>query len=191
MKIKEQLDVLAAVGLTLSEGVTIDDLLISFSEKEFEDPPFDLLLTMLGSEVEAEPYGRPFSTFACTVDMNGIHGDGDYTLIAERLRRLSGEDLLFKVAYDHVDVEKRAAQLRYEALGQHVDFTPEVIDSWTDAMIVTKTLRLIKYLQSGVKDFYFKLNGTENVFYYLSKEQGDKLIEVGRGSVELIDIPLE
>lgn len=187
MKLKEQLQLLADVGLTLSEGLSINDLLISFSEKEFEERPFDLLLYMLGGEVEAEPYGRPFSSFACTIDMAGIHGDGDYTAIAKQFKRVAGDDHLFDVTKDHVDFENRTAQLRYEAGGSHRDFTPEVIDTWADPYVVTNTIYLISYLQGEVKQWYLKANGNENVFYYVTKEQGEELIKLSQGAVDIIE----
>jgi hypothetical protein len=55
MNLEAQLTELAALGLALEPNVTIDDLLYSFDNAMYEERPFDLVLFMLGSEVEREP----------------------------------------------------------------------------------------------------------------------------------------
>ncbi len=57
--LEAQLDALAALGFCLSDDASIDDFLFAFPRKQYEDKPFDLVLNMLGSEIQREPWGRP------------------------------------------------------------------------------------------------------------------------------------
>ena len=66
MKLEEQLLVLAELGLPLSAGRTVAELLCSFPREVYEREPFSRLLLMLGVEVEAEPWGRWFCDRAMT-----------------------------------------------------------------------------------------------------------------------------
>ena len=52
MTLEQQLEKLAEFGIKLDEGITIDDLLYSFNRQDYEKQPFDLLLFVLGIEVE-------------------------------------------------------------------------------------------------------------------------------------------
>jgi len=57
MRLEEQLAKLADLGLKLDDGITVDDLLYSFGREDYEKRPFDLILFVLGIEVEREPWG--------------------------------------------------------------------------------------------------------------------------------------
>lgn len=59
MTLEDQLAKLADLGLKLDDGVTIDDILHSFDRDDYEERPFDLILFILGIEVERAPWGRP------------------------------------------------------------------------------------------------------------------------------------
>ena len=58
MALEQQIETLAQLDLPLNDGVTVDDLLYSWERKEYENQPYDLVLFVLGSEVEREPWGR-------------------------------------------------------------------------------------------------------------------------------------
>lgn len=186
MQLQKQLDALEEIGLGLNNGISIDDLLTSFDECEYENPPFDLLLYMLGAEVEAEPYGRSFCTFAWTFDMSSIAGDGSYTMLAKDLMQLTGNNDLFEIAKDRIDFEKKTAELTYIVQGERVDLAPVVEDNWADPMIVAQTLSLIEALDENVKVFFFKANGDENTFYYLTHAQGERLVALSGGTVRAL-----
>ena len=57
MTLEEQIKELSALGLNLNDGVTVDDLLYSFDRNEYESEPFELILFVLGIEVERAPWG--------------------------------------------------------------------------------------------------------------------------------------
>ena len=58
VKLEVQLAKLAALGFKLEDGITVDDILYSFDRKDYEKEPYDLILSVLGSEVEREPWDR-------------------------------------------------------------------------------------------------------------------------------------
>ncbi len=76
MTLEDQIETLASLGITLNEGITIDDLLYSFDRVEYENEPYDLILFMLGIKVEREPWGRSFCSHAWNLDMECIAGNG-------------------------------------------------------------------------------------------------------------------
>ena len=69
MKLENQIEELAALGLILNEGIKIEDLLISWTKEEYEQTPFDLILSIYGEEVEERPLGRYFCDQAWQLDM--------------------------------------------------------------------------------------------------------------------------
>jgi hypothetical protein len=78
MTLEKQLAELNRLGLNLADGVTIDDLLYSFGRQEYEKKPFDLILFVLGIEVERKPWGRPICSRVWNFDTECINGTGDY-----------------------------------------------------------------------------------------------------------------
>ena len=59
--LERQLEELRSCGITMLPERTLNELLLSFGREEYEGDPYQVLLTRLGGEVEAEPWGRRFS----------------------------------------------------------------------------------------------------------------------------------
>ncbi|MEV4196024.1 hypothetical protein, partial [Streptomyces toxytricini] len=78
MELESQISRLAGLGLPLAAGRTVDDLLHSLPRDLFERRPYSLLLSVLGAEVEREPWGRPFCDRAWSFDTECVHGPGAY-----------------------------------------------------------------------------------------------------------------
>ena len=57
ISLKDQIDKLAELGITLNSGVELIDLLEENSEQSYESEPFDLLLLTLGGEIFKEAIG--------------------------------------------------------------------------------------------------------------------------------------
>lgn len=62
MKLETQISRLAELGLPLATGRTVDDLLHSLPRDVFERRPYEVLLSVLGAEVEEEPWGGGSAT---------------------------------------------------------------------------------------------------------------------------------
>src|SRR5688572_17241880 len=104
MKLEHQVAALAELGLRLEAGLGIPELLHSFDRAKYEARPFELLLFMLGAEVEAEPWGRRFCNRVWNFDTECIVGTGAYVAIAKQLARVAGRPDALTGLRDHVDL---------------------------------------------------------------------------------------
>src|SRR5438876_6049041 len=104
MTLEEQLATLADFGLKLDDDVTVDDILYSFSRQDYEERPFDLILFVLGIEVEREPWGRSVCSRVWNFDLECIVETGDYVSIVKRLCQLAGQPDCLEDVSDFVDI---------------------------------------------------------------------------------------
>ena len=172
MKLEQQLESLAALGFELNEGVTIDDILYSFGEDEFENEPFDLILFVLGIEIEREPWGRPFCSRAWNFDMECIYGSGDYVRIVQRLFEVANQSDLITDIEDHVDMDSGKAWLKYKVDGEPREYAVKVNDDWADPDTIAK---IMSDIERDGRRFYAKDNGQASVWYYLDSETAMEL----------------
>jgi hypothetical protein len=137
MKLETQLEKLAELGLSLNEGVTIDDLLYSSLDRStFEDNPFDPILHALGIEVEREPWGRWMCDRVWNFDTECIYATGDYVNIVKRLCLLTGNTELVDIN-DFFDLEANSAWLEYTIDGRNQRHAIEINDDWADTLALT------------------------------------------------------
>ena len=86
MLLEQQLAKSAEFGLTLNHGITVDDLTYSFGREDLEQKPFDLILFVLGMELEsAAARAAPFTRGVWNFDLECIESTGDYIRIVKRL----------------------------------------------------------------------------------------------------------
>lgn len=175
MKLEEQIEKLSEIGLVLNEGVSIDDLLISFSRDEYESTPFDLILFVYGIEIEEEPWGRFICDKAWNFDVEAIEDNGSYINIVKQFHRISGRSKCIERLADLVDVEKSHAELHYEIDGVERKFEPVVDNDWADAGVVEAIMNDLK--EPGY-DFYPKGNGQASIWFYLSERQALELNKI-------------
>ena len=172
MTLEEQLDKLATLGITLNDGVTIDDLIYSFDRESFESEPFDLILFALGTEVEREPWGRAVCSRAWNFDTECISQTGDYVEIVERLCVVAGQPGLISNATDLVDLDTGSAWLKYTIDGKERDRSIDVNDDWADTLTLSYVMSDIE--RDG-KRFYAKDNGQAMILYYLNAESAAEI----------------
>lgn len=170
--LEEQLETLAQLGLSLNDGVTVDDLLYSWDRQEYEGRPFDTLLSMLGSEVEREPWGRNVCDRAWNFDVECIEDTGSYVSIVENLCRVANMPDVVSDLEDFVDIENETAWLTYTIDGQKRHFTIPVDNDWADPNIVSTVMR---DLERNGHRFYGKDQGQASIWFYLDKATADKL----------------
>jgi hypothetical protein len=177
MELEQQLDELAARDIRLDDGVTIDDLLISFDREAFDDPPFDLLLVVLGMTVEREPFETRICSRAWNFDTERIVGDGDYSDIVRQLLALAGRapDYFTAIA-DSLEDDPENAWLEYRLPdGELVHYSVEVNSDWADTMALAHVMADI---ESDDQHFYSKENGQAMVLYYLADTAAEELNEL-------------
>jgi len=181
IKLEDQLAKLASVGLALEPGITIDDLLYSFDRQQYESRPFELVLFVLGVEVEREPWGRSFCTKVWNLDTECINDTGDYTAIAKRLCVVAGKpDALVEIC-DHVDIEGGKAWLKYKVAGVSRHWTAEVNNDWADMTVVSN---IMADLQEHGRTFYGKDNGQEVVVFYLDDKAAEAINRLSGGALK-------
>jgi hypothetical protein len=164
MTIEHQLAKLADLGFKLDLGITVDDILYSFGRKDYEKRPFDLILFVLGIEVERAPWGRPVCSRVWNFDMECIGSTGDYVRIVKRLCQVAGQLNCLNDVSDFVDIEGGKAWLKYKVNGTERNWPVEVSDDWADALTINYVMDDIE--RDG-RRFYFKDNGQAMVLFYL------------------------
>lgn len=172
MNLEDQITALAALGLTLNPGVTTDDLLYSWPRAEYERAPFDLILFMLGVDIEREPWGRRVSECAWNLDMECIGGPGSYTRIVQGLAVVAGATARVTDIADHVDFESEQAWVRYTIDGTHRTHEAAVHGDWADPKVVTL---IMQDLERPGRTFYGVDNGQSSIWFYLDAQTAEKL----------------
>ena len=172
MTLEQQLDALAALGLTLNDDVTVDDLLYSWDREEYEKEPFDLILFMLGSEVERKPWGRLICDKVWNFDAECIEDTGDYVTIVKQFCRVAGTPGLISDATDFIDIDNGKAWLKYTIDSQQRQYTVTVDNDWADPVTVSE---VIADIERDGKQFYAKDNGQASIWFYLDEKTASKL----------------
>lgn len=184
MTLEQQLQKLAELGLRLNDDVSIDDLLYSFDRKSYENKAFDLILFVLGSEVEREPWGRSVCSHVWNFDTECITSTGDYVRIVKRLCELSGNPEYLTDLSDHVDLASEEAWLKYTINTTTRHWKMEVDNDWADRM----TLEEVLYdIERDGKRFYFKDNGQAMVLFYLSADTAKELNALSDNALQLVN----
>lgn len=183
MKLEQQLAKLAALGLKLDDGITVDDLLYSFDRKDYEERPFDLILFALGIEVEREPWDRSVCSRVWNFDTESIYATGDYVRIVKRLCQVAGQPDFLKDVSDFVDIDGGSAWLKYRVDRIERDWPVEVNDDWADTLALNHVMADIE--RDGSR-FYFKDNGQAMVLFYLDSRTAAELNRLSNGALKSV-----
>lgn len=181
MKLEQQLEKLAELGITLDNGITIDDILYSFNREDYERQPFDLILFVLGIEVERAPYGRTVCSRVWNFDLECIGGSGDYTRITKRLCQVAGNSDQLENISDFVDLDAGTAWLQYEVDGQTKKWPVEINDDWADSLTLNYVMDDI---QRDGHRFYFKDNGQAMVLFYFDSATASALNQLSHNALQ-------
>jgi hypothetical protein len=149
IKLEKQLKDLQACDIKLRSGFTVDHLLSVSGRAEYENKPYLLLLTVMGGELEEEPYAH-FSNDIWHFDTEGIEGDGAYVAIARRMSELAGEALPLTDINDYVDIEEGVAWLSFKIDGREIKWEAAVDDDWVDTEIISKFADLLAGRGTGI-----------------------------------------
>lgn len=183
MTLEDQLAKLQGCGIALDDGITVDDVLYSFDRSAYEEKPFDLLLFILGAEVEREPWGRPFCSRVWNFDTECIYQTGDYVKIVKRLCMVAGKPDLITDATDSVNLESGEAWLKYTVDGVSREWTVEVNDDWADTLTLSYVMDDIE--RDGYR-FYAKENGQAQVLYYLDTKTAEDINALSNNALKAV-----
>ncbi|MFI8436977.1 hypothetical protein ACIGJO_25215 [Streptomyces sp. NPDC079020] len=178
MRLEDQLDTLAELGLPLAAGRTVEELLRSWPREAFETEPFDLVLFALGCAVEEEPWERWFCDRAWHFDTECVRGHGSYVAIARQLCRITGRPDALSDLRDHVDLGTEEAWIAYTAGGRRVEWSIDVHDDWADLMVVGY---LMDELEHGSRRFHVRHNGQAMTVFFLDDDAAGRLDALAGG----------
>jgi hypothetical protein len=181
MKLEEQLAKLSEFGLPLNDGITIDDVLYSFDRESYEKDPFDLILFILGVDVEREPWDRHFCPRAWNFDTECICAEGDYSRIVRRLGEISGKTQAIDNITDRFSPSSKKNLIEYTINGARRRFDISVNGNWADMETLHKVMR---DMETDDCHFYFKDNGQAMILYYLRDDHARELISLTNGAVK-------
>jgi hypothetical protein len=181
MTLEQQLAKLADLGLKLDPGITVDDILYSFDRKDYEERPFDLILFVLGIEVERAPWGRPVCSGVWNFETECIGSTGDYVRIVKRLCQVAGKPDCLKDVSDFVDIEGGEVWLKYKVNGTEREWPVEVDDDWADGLTINYVMDDIE--RDGLR-FYFKDNGQAMVLFYLDSQTAAELNRLSNNALK-------
>jgi hypothetical protein len=174
ISLEKQLETLDACGIRLHSEISILNLLDSFGREEYEKEPFVLLLTVMGGELEAEPFIY-ISDDIWHFDTECIEDHNDYVKIAQRLADLAGTALPLEDLKDYVDIEEGEAWVSFKLDGKEYKWKAEVEDDWVDTKIISQFARLLANRGSGKRFTYYDLGGQDCLIGCSTEEEIEKL----------------
>jgi hypothetical protein len=143
---------LAAVGIELRPGISVDQLLADHPRAAVEEGGFELLLAVMGDE-QFDPKTfevlNPLSDDVWHFDTEAIEDHGAYVRIVENCSRLTGGDLKFEGVRDYVDVEKEIAWVEVSTNGRSDRIDLKIDNDWVDPKIFAKLQDWLDQAGSG------------------------------------------
>jgi hypothetical protein len=132
---------LAAVGIELRPGTSMDQLLAEHPRAAVEESGFEILLAVMGDE-QFDPKTfevlNPLSDDVWHFDTEAIEDHGAYVRIVENCCRLTGGDLKPEGLRDYVDVDKEVAWVGLSTAGRTERVDLKVDNDWVDPKIFAK-----------------------------------------------------
>ncbi|XRG79937.1 hypothetical protein V5E38_06385 [Rossellomorea sp. GAMAL-10_SWC] len=177
----EQLCELQKIGIELNSNLNEELILAEYSEEEFENEPYLLLLIALGSELELNENYNNCSNEIWYLDTECIEDTGDYVRIAERIKDLSKNYLDLKNIKDYVDIENQEASISFTLDEEEYCWKLEVNDDWIDEKIIVKFNDLLEIKNSNKRVYILDLRGQDCLVGIYSKEQVKKLNNLLKG----------
>jgi len=174
IKLEEQIKVLEMCDIRLRPGITIDNLLYSFDREKYEKEPYVLLLTVMGGELEEEPF-EYISKDIWHFDTECIEDHGYYVAIAQRMSDLAGGSLPLEEITDYVDLEEGEAWLSFKLDGKKIKWIAAVEDDWVDPKIFSQFAELLIKRKTGKRFTYYDLGGQDCLIGCSAVKQLEKI----------------
>lgn len=182
--LEDQIAALADAGLVLAPGRTIEELLQSWAREDYENDPWNLLLFMYGSEVEAEPWGRVFCERGWNFDMECLEQAGDYARAFQSIVRITGRPDLIADLSDDFDPDADTAVIRYTVKGEPRTLTARVDNDWADPEAVQAFVRDLEAAAGGASRFWAADNGQASVLFFITKAEAAKINALSPGILQ-------
>jgi len=166
--LETQIAALAHAGLALEPGRTVDELLHSWPRGDYESDPYNLLLVMYGSEVEAEPGGRLFCARGWNFDMECLVQAGDYVIAFTDILRITGQPQLVTDLSDTFSIDATTAEIRYAIAGRPRTLKARVDNDWADPEAIAAFMRDIETTRADGRRYWAADNGQASVLFFLT-----------------------
>lgn len=149
--IEQQLVTLMEIGITISDFVMVDDLLVFESREALEKKPYSGIIRALGYEIGREPFA-PKCNSIWTCDFERIAISGDYRDIFIRLGKMTFDWLGLKEIEDEIDIPtSQTALVRFLQDDEPKTWEADVDGNWLDASIFTDYDRMLAFAGSPVR----------------------------------------
>jgi len=125
----------------LNSDIEAGALLDEFSEEEYENDPYQLLLISMGGEIHKNDEFFVVSDNIWHLDTECIEDHGDYVSVIERLKRMT--TLEIRNIQDFIDIEEEIAWVSFEYDNKTIRWDLEIHDDWLDLNIFDKFNQLI------------------------------------------------
>lgn len=162
MKVEAQLAASQECGITLREGLTVDEFFDEWPRENIEQDPIGLILCIMGG-LQAPEFMVRRSGQLCHIDPECIEDTGDYVRRAQDVVQIMQGELPLTKLSDEIDIEKGVARLQIELDGKTHRWDQEVLNDWMDptfyerfaALIAPRQCsRALLYLDAGGQDFF-------------------------------------
>lgn len=178
VRLETQIDALKGAGLTLAPGRTVEELLTSWPREDYESDPYNLILFMYGSDVEAEPWGRAFCERGWNFDMECLVQKGDYVSAFENILRITGQPQIATGLSDNFNIAAKTCEIRYSLNGQPKVLKARIDNDWADPQAVAAFLRDIETAISDGRHFWAADNGQASILFFLTDAEAAKVNEL-------------
>lgn len=152
----------------MAPGRSIDELLTSWPRADYESDPYNLILFMYGSEVEAEPRGRAFCERGWNFDMECLSEAGDYVLAFKEILRTTGQPQLATQISDNFDLDAEVCEIKYTMSGRQRVLSARVDNDWADPQAVAAFVRDIEVTLDDGRHFWAADNGQASILFFLT-----------------------
>ncbi|WP_233566785.1 hypothetical protein [Cohnella endophytica] len=139
---EDQLKKLSELGFRINEGIEPELLLEEFSQVEYEEEPYQLLMISLGGEIFRDEQFIVVSNDIWHLDTECIEDHGDYKVIIERLMNMTGLDI--RNINDFVDIENEEAWVSFQYNEKQINWDLKIDNDWLDSDIFDKFNQLIR-----------------------------------------------
>ena len=175
ISLETQIEALKKAGLVMAPGRTVEELLVSWRREAYESDPYNLLLFMYGSEVEAEPWGRWFCVRGWNFDMECLTQAGDYARVFTEILRITGQPQLVTEMSDNFNLDAKLAEIRYVMDGRQRILEARVKNDWADPEAITDFVRDIEAATGDGRHFWAADNGQASILFFLTDAEAEQI----------------
>lgn len=176
ISLEQQYKTLTLCGIKLRAGLTVDQLVASYDRETFEEEPYTLLLSLMGRELDVEPFEYASDDIWC-FEVECIEDHNDYVRIAQRLRDLAGDAFLLEEIKDFVDIAAQKAWLSFRLDGKNYEWTASVVDDYADPLILSQLAQLFADRNTGKRFTILDLNSQAGLIGCSTPDQLVKLAD--------------